>query len=149
MAGLLLTATACNAGQGPFRQVQFCFVGQSDIPQLKDRLKQVAADYHLAYRDISDTAFDQLKRTGVLSKQNKSRSAYIDVYADREDGMGFGAGNLSLGDDQVAIAFTAGGDLATAQRLAGQTVAELQKTWQIHEVAANSGAFPLDCSHAR
>ncbi len=150
LAVVLLTVSACNPAHAPFRQVQFCFASQSDMSQLKSTLKRIAESEHLAYRDISETAYDQVKATGGLPKQNRNRANFINLYAGRDDGMGFGAGNLGLGDDQVAVGFTAGKDTEDARRLADRTVAELRKTWKVRDVPANSGALPLDCaSHAQ
>lgn len=66
----------------------------------------------------------------------------VNIGADRRSPFSFGAGNLGLPTDQIAIGFS-GDDLHEAKAFADATVQKLSTKWHVHEVPQERGALPL------
>jgi hypothetical protein len=66
----------------------------------------------------------------------------VNIGAERGSAFSFGAGNLGLPADQIAIGFN-GDDLPEAKAFEDDTVEKLSARWQVHEVPQERGALPL------
>jgi hypothetical protein len=142
----VLTLSSCDANQQPFRQVQFCFNASHGPAQLRTDLKAIALNEGMAIHDISEKSYNQIKSTTPNLLKGMDQSRYISIFLGKSDGMGLGAGNLSLGADQVVVGFTAGKNLSKAKPFSDRVVAQFQKRWKVRDIGIQSGALPIDCS---
>lgn len=107
-----------------------------------DMMKAISRSQHMRFVDGSAATENDL-----LSLKASPHYRLINIGADREDGMGWGAGNLGLSAYEVAIGFSVGSNPAEAHRFADMVVGTLKQKWQVYVVPPGRGALPLkNCS---
>ena len=141
---LSIGLVACEAGEAPFRQVQFCLTEQDGPREFKQTMQAIAAEENLQFGDRSKQAEAELRSLPNVPDSIR-RSFPLILISARNEHYGFGAGNASLGTDQVSVGF-GGPETPIARAFADRTVSRLQQSWDVLAVPEHRGALPLDCS---
>jgi hypothetical protein len=103
LAGLSIWLGGCSSGQGPFRIVQLCLAGQQEIPVFTGFMDEIAQSYQMEFTDRSGQAEAELRS---IDNPNVSvPRPLVNIGADRAGEFSFGAGNLGLPTQQMAIGF--------------------------------------------
>lgn len=139
---LILGLAGCSEGKGPFRMVQFCLAGPQEIPVFTSFMNEIAQSYRMQFFDRSGQTHDELKNLASDNRNVPVNSRAVNIGAERGNEFSFGAGNLGLPTDQIAIGFS-GNDLHEAKAFADATVQMLSMKWHVHEVPQGRGALPL------
>lgn len=139
---LILGLADCSQGKHPFRMVQFCLAGPQEIPAFTSFMNEIAQSYRMKFFDRSGQTQDELKNFASDNKNVPVNDRAVNIGAERGSAFSFGAGNLGLPTDQIAIGFN-GDDLHEAKAFADATVQKLSTKWHVHEVPQERGALPL------
>jgi hypothetical protein len=142
LSALIAAMAGCSEGKHPFRMVQLCLADTQEIPTFTSFMNEIAQSYRMQFFDRSGQTHDELQ---LLASDNKSvpvNGRAVNIGADRGNEFSFGAGNLGLPTNQIAIGFN-GNDLNEAKAFSDATVERLSTKWRIHEVPRGRGASPL------
>lgn len=139
---LILGLAGCSQGKHPFRMVQFCLAGPQEIPAFTSFMNEIAQSYRMKFFDRSGQTHDEVKNLASDNKNVPVNDRAVNIGAERGSAFSFGAGNLGLPTDQIAIGFN-GDDLHEAKAFADATVEKLSARWHVHEVPQERGALPL------
>jgi hypothetical protein len=132
----------CAEGKHPFRMVQFCLENPNEIPAFTAFMRKLADEHQMQFYDRSRETHEELRSLASDNENVPINDRAINIGAAYGDDFGFGAGNLGMPTDQIVIGFN-GDDLKAARSFAELAVTKLSSRWQVHEVAAGQGAFPL------
>jgi hypothetical protein len=121
--------------------VQLCLAGPEEVPAFTSFMDGIAQSYQMEFTDRSGQAEAELRS---IDNPNVSvPHPLVNIGADRAGEFTFGAGNLGLPTEQIAIGFN-GKNIDAAKRFADDVVAKLSARWHVHEVPQGRGALPLD-----
>src|SRR4051812_43163399 len=145
----LLSVTACENGQRPFRMVQFCLASTAEIEPMKALLREVAATQKLPFFDRSKDTEAELNAIAKDQKDLPVAHPTVNVGTAGAGAVGFCAGNFAEAPSPIVVGFSQASDTAAARQFSDAVVRVLSSRWRVHEVAnvEKSGAFPLkDCN---
>lgn len=133
----------CSQGQASFRTVQLCLSNAEEVPAFTTFMNTIAQDNRMQFTDRSGQAEAELR--SMTSVKLTVPHPLVVISAHRGDEVSFGAGNLGLPTEQMAIGFN-GSDSNVARPFADAVVSKLSRRWHVHEVPKDRGALPLaDC----
>jgi hypothetical protein len=141
---IILGLVCCQSMGKRSPQIQFCLSQDRNADELKRTFKEIGTREKIEYFDWSTETQRQLEQ---LEPRLQGRQSFplINIGVRRQDGLGVGGGNAGLPTNQVRFAFTDGQDKEESRRFARRVVARLSQTWQLQQVPAGQGAFPLKC----
>lgn len=143
-AACAMGTTGCQPRNESLAQIQFCLTEGSDSEKLKAVFQELGRSENITYFDWSSETQKLLEGSDNRFDIRKS-FPIINIGLRRKDGLGVGGGNAGFPAEQVAFGFTSGTDLNEARRFSRRVVNRLTKTWTVHYVPPNKGAFPLNC----
>lgn len=111
----------CSEGKHSFRTVQFCLAGPQEIPAFTSFMNEIAQSNRMEFSDRSGQTHDELKSLASDNKNVPVNDRAVNIGAERGNAFSFGAGNLGLPTNQIAIGFN-GDDLNEAKAFADATV---------------------------
>jgi hypothetical protein len=150
IGALVLAATAlcgCARGERPFRLVGLCVESDAGIDELKRELATIARSQNMKLIDDSEVAKRDLDDVGYLGKRRNKDDPVVTVVLDREDGLGLGVTNVGLSPHQFAFGFSAGRDVAEANRFAEEVIARLSARWKVQDAPKGSGVLYSEGCH--
>lgn len=142
LGALVVGLAGCSEGKHPFRMIQFCIAGPQEIPAFTSLMNEIAQSYSMEFSDRSGQTHDELKSLASDNKSVPVNDRAVNIGAERGSEFSFGAGNLGLPTNQIAIGFN-GNDLEKSKAFADAVVKELSTRWRVHEVPQGRGALPL------
>ncbi|MXP43958.1 hypothetical protein [Allopontixanthobacter sediminis] len=132
--------------------IQFCLESPNEIPAFTIFMRELAKEHEMRFYDRSRETHIELQslRDRHLELQSPAsdnenvplNDRTVNIGAARGDDFSFGAGNLGMPTDQVVIGFN-GNDFKAAHAFADIAVEKLSDRWNVKEVAAGQGAFPV------
>lgn len=139
---MVAAVAGCSEGKHPFRTVQLCLAGPQEIPAFTSFMNEIAQSYRMEFFDRSGQTHDELQSLASDNKNTPLNGRAVNIGAERGNEFSFGAGNLGLPTNQIAIGFN-GDDLNEAKAFSDVAVEKLSTKWRIHEVPQGRGALPL------
>ncbi|MCI4590076.1 hypothetical protein MOK15_08205 [Sphingobium sp. BYY-5] len=139
---LVMGLAGCSEGKHPFRIVQICLAGPQEIPTFTSFMNEIAQSYRMEFSDRSGQTHDELQLLASDNKNTPVNDRAVNIGAERGNEFSFGAGNLGLPTDQIAIGFN-GNDLEKSKEFSDAAVKKLSTRWRIYEVPQGRGALPL------
>jgi hypothetical protein len=139
---LVAAVAGCSEGKYPFRMVQLCLAGPQEIPAFTSFMNEIAQSHRMEFFDRSGQTHDELQSLASDNKNTPVNGRAVNIGAERGNEFSFGAGNLGLPTNQIAIGFN-GDDLNEAKAFSDMAVEKLSTKWRIHEVPQGRGALPL------
>ncbi|RYE61524.1 MAG: hypothetical protein EOO82_01685, partial [Oxalobacteraceae bacterium] len=92
---VILGATGCGTGEGPFRMVQFCLVDTGEIKAMNSVLRGVAAVNKLPFFDNSKATEAELNSAAEVQHKLEVAHLTVNVGTVGPTAMGFSAGNFA------------------------------------------------------
>lgn len=140
----LLMVGGCS-GKHPSRAVQLCLEDERGVDDFKHVMQTVAHEKGMEFVDGSTSTARKLK---AMNQHPEYELIHIGISG--KDDVGLTAGNQGLSAYEVAIGFSAGSSNADEQKFERAVIQALAQRWQVHEVPAGQGAFPLKaCSQSK
>ncbi|WP_188761782.1 hypothetical protein [Sandarakinorhabdus glacialis] len=93
----------CSEGKHPFRVAQFCLAGTQEIPAFTGLMNEMAQEYRMEFTDRSGQTGNELRSLAAGNKNVPVNDRAVNISAHRGSEFSFGAGNLGLPAQQIAI----------------------------------------------
>jgi hypothetical protein len=131
----------CTPGKRPFLIVQMCMRDEHELPKLTQLMQSISQSEGMRFIDNSENTkaeLDEIRKTTP-----NTPTSTLNIGASDDDGVGFGASNLGLPNDQVAVGFSEGSNPLKAHRFADMVVGKIRKLWYVVPVPPGRGALPI------